>query len=260
MAETMIPILFEDTEMLVINKPAGITVNRSDTTKNDTIQDWAEEKLKISSKGQSSSEDDKPIAENVYANAFYDRGGIVHRLDKETSGVLVIAKNPEAFLAVQHQFKERKVEKKYQALVHGIVTPAIGEIRAPVGRLPWNRTQFGIVAGGRDSVTLYKRLAVYELPRTRGGLERGSLLELTPQTGRTHQIRVHLKYIGHPIFADFLYAGRKTARDDRKFLERVFLHAQSLSFSHPKTGEVISLRAPLPVELENVLLSLKRVE
>lgn len=244
-------ILFEDDDLLIINKPAGITVNRSETTKDDTIQDWAENYLHIAGGLEHNAGE---------GNDFYDRGGIVHRLDKETSGVLVLAKSPEAFLAVQGQFKERVVLKKYLALAHGIVTPAQGEIKAPVGRLPWNRTQFGIVAGGRDSVTFYERIGIYDLPEKGGGKEKGSLLELTPHTGRTHQIRVHLKYIGHPIFADFLYAGRKTAREDRKLLERVFLHAQSLSLLHPKSGERIEFKAPLPPELENVLAKLKRVE
>lgn len=268
MIDNKIIILFEDSELLVINKPAGITVNRSDTTKGDTVQDWAEKYLKIRSTKLESR--NNPEIQNAndqkdfeFRNSdfeFLSRGGIVHRLDKETSGVLVLAKTPEAFAAVQQQFKDRVVEKTYQALTHGIVTPAIGEIKAPVGRLPWNRTQFGIVAGGRDSVTFYKRLAVYELPGKGSEREKGSLLELSPQTGRTHQIRVHLKYIGHPIFADFLYAGRKTARNDRKLLERVFLHAQSLSFLHPGTGERMFFNAPFPDELASVLSGLKKVE
>lgn len=244
-------IIFEDEDLLIINKQAGITVNRSETTKDDTVQDWSEGYLGIARDGKLSEE---PGAD------FYNRGGIVHRLDKETSGVLVLAKTPEAFAAIQGQFKERVVLKKYLALAHGIVTPASGEIKAPVGRLPWNRTQFGIVAGGRDSVTFYERVGIYELPEKGGGKEKGSLLTLTPHTGRTHQIRVHLKYIGHPIFADFLYAGRKTAREDRKLLERVFLHAKSLSLLHPKTGERQEFNAPLPSELENVLAKLTRVE
>jgi 23S rRNA pseudouridine1911/1915/1917 synthase len=249
MTEIPLQILFEDDQMLVINKHAGITVNRSETTKGDTVQDWSEKYMHLVIPELKDPEND-----------FYDRGGVVHRLDKETSGVLVLAKTPESFVALQKQFKERVVEKKYQALAHGIVSPAIGEIKAPVGRLPWNRTQFGIVAGGRDSMTLYERISVYELPEKGGGKEKGSFLLLSPHTGRTHQIRVHLKYIGHPIFADFLYAGRKTARADRKYLERVFLHAASLSLMHPKTGEKLTFTAPLPEELAVFLSSLKKVE
>ncbi|MDO8461125.1 MAG: pseudouridine synthase, partial [bacterium] len=118
-------------------------------------------------------------------------------------------------------------------------------IRVPVGRLPWNRKRFGVVSGGREAVTKYHVLDKKE--------EQLSILELYPETGRTHQIRVHLKHIGHPIFSDSLYAGRKTARDDRKVLSRMFLHASKISFFHPKTNKLISLENPLPLELKNFL-------
>lgn len=245
-----IPIIYEDNEMIVVDKPAGITVNRAETTKYETtIQDWAEEYTGITyeeSKLKYGDEGYSPIVE------FNKRGGIVHRLDKETSGVLLLAKNPEAFVELQKQFRERTVKKVYQALAHGKVSPAEGEISVPVGRLPWNRKQFGIVPGGRESKTLYRVLKSYENPKTK---EKLTLLELYPQSGRTHQIRVHLKYIGHPIFADFLYAGRKTSRNDRKVLPRVFLHAAGISFAHPKTGEPVSYESPLPEGLSKLLES-----
>lgn len=251
-------ILFEDDDLLVIDKPAGVTVNKSDTTRGETtIQDWAESKLKIKSENLKAEE----------GNDFYNRGGIVHRLDKETSGILLIAKNPIAFARLQAQFKERMVKKSYLALVHGRLLPPEGEIRAPVGRLPWNRKQFGIVAGGRESVTRYKTIAKFS--RGAGSSSAGqisnktevlSLVELYPETGRTHQIRVHLKYIGYPIFADFLYAGRKTARDDRKLLPRVFLHAAKISFIHPTTHVHISLDCPPPKDLQSFLESLEKVD
>lgn len=251
MQQEPVKILFEDKDFLIVDKPAGITVNRSDTTKGDTVQDWAEKYLQIPQGLEQRDESETD---------FYDRGGIVHRLDKETSGVLVLAKTPKSFAELQRQFKERLVQKKYVALAHGLVTPGEGEIKAPVGRLPWSRKQFGIVAGGRDSITYYKRHNVYTLSSKKGEGEKASLLELTPHTGRTHQIRVHLKYIGHPIFADFLYAGRKTARDDRQFLPRVFLHAQSLSLFHPSSQERMNFIAPLPSELALFLQSLTRIE
>ncbi len=237
----MIPILYEDDDLIVINKPAGIIVNKADTTKGEiTVQDWAEEKLKIK----------KEKLKVEQGDDFLNRGGIVHRLDKETSGILLIAKNPASFLELQRQFKERIVKKTYIALAHGKVVPEEGEINVPVGRLPWNRKQFGVVAGGREAKTKYKVVSskYYEVVK-----DELSLLELYPETGRTHQIRVHLKYIGHPIFGDFLYAGRKTQRDDRKYLSRVFLHAAKISFLHPRTGEEISFTAALPTELENIL-------
>lgn len=239
-------IVFEDREVLVIDKPSGLIVNRSDTTKGEkTVQDWREQEFTIDN---SQLKIDKETD-------FYKRSGIVHRLDKETSGLLLIAKTPDAFIELQRQFKERIVEKTYLALVHGEVIPHTGEINVPVGRLEYNRKRFGIVAGGRESVTEYKVFSIKYLVygKKREAL---SLLELYPKTGRTHQIRVHLKYLGHPIFADALYAGRKTAREDRKFLDRLFLHAAKISFTHPTTKEKITLESPLPVALQEFLDSL----
>ena len=195
---------------------------------------------------------------------FENRSGIVHRLDKETSGILLIAKNPASFLNLQKQFKDRSVKKTYIALVHGEVKPESGEINVPVGRLSFNRKRFGVVAGGREAVTKYKVLSIkyYAVPAGRqvsdGKKEPLSLLELYPKTGRTHQIRVHLKYFGHPVFSDPLYGGRKTSRNDRKLLPRLFLHAAKISFLHPKTNKIISLESPLPQELVNFLLTLSK--
>jgi 23S rRNA pseudouridine1911/1915/1917 synthase len=250
-----IPILYEDDDLLVISKPAGITVNRAETTRYEiTVQDWAEEKLGIK-KQEAESKEHKKYGEEGWDPSldFYNRGGIVHRLDKETSGVLVLAKNPEAFSNLQKQFKERTVKKVYQALAHGKIDPEVGEINVPVGRLPWNRNRFGILPGGRESKTLYKVLHIYQNPKTKELL---SFVELYPQSGRTHQIRVHLKYINHPIFSDFLYAGRKTSRNDREVLPRVFLHAVQISFTHLRTREALTFASPLPEELHTVLASL----
>lgn len=245
-----IPIMYEDGDILVVDKPAGVTVNRAETTKDEmTIQDWSEKhngityqesRIKYGEEGWKAEDE------------FYQRGGVVHRLDKETSGILILAKNPESFVELQKQFRERKVKKVYQALAHGKV-PVEGEIDVPVGRIPWNRKQFGILPGGRESTTTYKVLQYYKNPKTKEVL---SLVELYPQSGRTHQIRVHLKYIGHPIFSDFLYAGRKTARNDRKNLERVFLHASQISFSHPRTKEQLSFTSQLSAELQELLKTL----
>ena len=267
-------VIFEDDYILVLDKPSGITVNKSDTTAGEkTIQDWVEEKFKVqSSKFKVDEETD-----------FYKRAGIVHRLDKETSGILLVAKTPDAFIELQRQFKERIVKKTYIALAHGKVTPEEGIISVPVGRLPWNRKRFGVVAGGRESVTKYKMIRYFDvgsgkmdidslnsrnqdIKNSRSKTSHFSLLELYPETGRTHQIRVHLKHIGHPIFGDALYAGRKTARDDRKVLPRVFLHAAKISFMHPArhasmqgvaggptTGRQVTFESPMPAELQKVL-------
>lgn len=240
-------IIFEDADMLVVNKPAGMTVNRADTTKEErTLQDWVEQHLGLP-KGE-------PRVSDTYnaQEVFASRAGIVHRLDKETSGVIVIAKNVESFQNLQQQFKERNTQKVYTALVHGKVGED-GEINAPIGRLPWNRMRFGVLPEGREALTKFHVQASNFIFNN----EPLTLLELRPKTGRTHQIRVHLKHIGHPIFGDHLYAGRKTARDDREVLPRVFLHASQLSLKHPKTQEDLTFEAPLAEELQNTLNSLQ---
>ncbi len=227
-----IPVLYEDEDLLVINKPPGVVVNRAESVKGETIQDWAEGKLGKFDQLDTLDQD------------FKDRAGIVHRIDKETSGILLIAKHPPAFAELQRQFKERTIHKTYLAIAHGKLVPEIGEIRAPVGRLPWNRERFGIVPEGKEAVTKYKVYKYYK---------DYSVVELYPETGRTHQIRVHLKYINHPIVGDFLYAGRKTARDDRTWAPRVMLHAWKISFTHPKTGETVALEAPIPDDMKRII-------
>lgn len=260
-----ISIIYEDDDILIADKPSGVTVNRADTTRNEqTVQDWAEKKIGIKNQesrinkikaGNSIDNNQQEKAWDPVAE-FYNRGGVVHRLDKETSGVLILAKNPEAFVALQKQFKERIVKKIYTALVHGRIVPGEGEVSIPVGRLPWNRMRFGVVPGGRESVTFYKVIAYYQNSRRN---EFYSYVEFSPKTGRTHQIRVHAKYLGYPIFSDFLYAGRKTAKKDRKILNRVFLHAAKISFIHPSSGEEAHFESPLPAELESVLNQLKKI-
>lgn len=217
-----IPILFEDNALLVIDKPAGIVVNRAQSVKGETVQDWVEK---------------------TYGITIDNRAGIVHRIDKETSGILLIAKTEDAYRDLQRQFKERLVKKTYLAIVHGVVTPPEGEINAPVGRLPWHRERFGIVPGGKESITKYHVLEKGEY----------SVLELFPQSGRTHQIRVHLKYIHHPIVGDYLYAGRKTARSDRTWAPRVMLHAWKLTCAHPVTGQDLAFVAPIPDDMKSII-------
>lgn len=228
-----IKVIFEDNDILVIDKPSGVIVNRADTTKNEfTVQDFLDKRDPLDQSQDKETD-------------FYKRHGIVHRIDKETSGILLIAKNIESFTNLQAQFKERKVSKTYIALVHGRVAQDEGDINVPVGRLPWNRKRFGVLAGGKEAVTHFKVIQKFNKQFT--------LLELNPKTGRTHQIRVHLKYLNHPIFGDLLYAGRKTSRDDRKVLERFFLHAKKITFFHPQTGKSVSFEAELPHELQSAL-------
>ncbi len=237
-----IPILLEDSDLLVVNKPPGIVVNRAESVQGETVQDWAE--VFIKSNEFTPSTDEEKI--------FSERAGIVHRIDKETSGCLLIAKNPVAFVELQRQFKERIIKKTYLAIVHGRVVPQIGEIRAPVGRLPWNRERFGIVPGGKEAVTRY---TVHNSWITPNGKQKEeiSLVELYPETGRTHQIRVHLKYINHPIVGDWQYAGRKTSRSDRVWAPRVMLHAWKVTFTHPTGGARVDVEAPIPDDMNSVI-------
>ena len=230
-------IIFEDNSLLVINKPAGMVVNRAETTKNEeTVQDWVGKNFNFQ-----------------IANCELLRSGIVHRLDKETSGLLIMAKTKEAFENLQKQFKERKVKKMYLALVHGQVEPREGIIEASIARSPFDRKKFGVFLGGREAKTRYKVINNREL---KIGNEKFSLLEIYPETGRTHQIRVHLKFIGHPVVGDEKYAGRKTARKDRKWCPRQFLHAAGISFDHPVTGKRIDLVLELPSELQLAMMKI----
>ena len=256
-------VIFEDNDLLVLDKPAGMIVNRSDTTKGEkTVQDVVEDYLKITNPKLQIPNKSKIPNSNIQNNldfkdsdlVFRSRAGIVHRLDKETSGILLVAKNPQAFINLQAQFKERKVQKTYIALAHGKIEPEVGEINVSVGRLPWNRKRFGVIADGRESVTKYKTINNLQLTIDHEPL---TLLELYPKSGRTHQIRVHLQYIHHPIFSDPLYAGRKTSRNDRKLLSRVFLHASKISFCHPAKNEMVSFESPLPEELNKFLETLE---
>jgi 23S rRNA pseudouridine1911/1915/1917 synthase len=178
------------------------------------------------------------------------RPGIVHRLDKGTSGLIVVAKNDQAHRALQAQFKARQVRKVYLALVDGQVQPPRGRIDAPIGRDPRNRQRMAALAGGRPAVTLYRVLEWFDAghPYT--------LLACEPRTGRTHQIRVHLAALGFPIVGDELYRRRKTPLE----LKRPFLHAQRLGFYLPATGEYREFEAALPPELEAALAHLRGVD
>lgn len=227
-----LPILFEDDSVIVVDKPTGVVVNRSASSPKDTVQDWAEEKLTVSL---------DPETE------FGSRGGIVHRLDKDTSGILVIAKNPQAFELLKEQFKGRTTEKTYLALVHGRVEPNIGKVDAPIDRSPFNRMHFGVFPGGREAQTIYKVQQYFPSY---------SLLEVSPKTGRTHQIRVHMKYLGYPLVADPIYGGRKQSIADLKTFPRLFLHAWKLKIKLP-SGEEKEFLSPLPKDLEQSLGLLK---
>ena len=229
-----IPILYEDDYLMVINKPAGVVVNRGETERGETVADWLENNFQFS-----------------IFNFQNLRLGIVHRLDKETSGCLIIAKTPEAFTELQRQFKGREVKKEYLALVHGKVEPKEGTIKVPIARSHHDRDKFTVVAGGRISETSYEvasQLAINGSPLT--------LLKVFPKTGRTHQIRVHFKYFGHPLVSDEKYGG-SIAAEDRKWCPRIFLHAAKIEFLHPVKKNKISIEAGLPSDLDEVLKTLR---
>ena len=236
-----IPILFQDDDLVIVNKPAGVIVNRANTVREETIQDWIDKNLKLQNSNLKEEEKD-----------FRLRSGLVHRIDKETSGCLIIAKNPQSFFKLQTAFKERLIKKEYVALVHGKLTPNVGEVNAPVGRLPWNRQHFGVVPGGKEAHTHYSVERYYS-----DNLGNNyTLARLAPTTGRTHQIRVHMKYLGFPLVGDYLYAGRKQQDKDRTWCPRVFLHAAKITFPLLQSSEMKTISAPLPLDLNNVLNSL----
>jgi 23S rRNA pseudouridine1911/1915/1917 synthase len=242
-------IIFEDDSLFVVEKPSGWITNDADTTTNQPVlQTWARENFDYPLKGNREMRD-----------------GIVHRLDKETSGIVVIAKTESAFTRLQAEFKNREVTKTYIALLHGRVQRDEtrvkrgdkdgfdGTISVTVGRLPWHRSRFGILSGGRESTTGYKVMEFF--PGNNAG---HSLVEFYPKTGRTHQLRIHSRHIGHAIVSDEFYAGRKTARNDRKWCPRLFLHATSIKFLHPVTGKEVEYKSDLPDDLKDVLLKLKK--
>ncbi len=233
-------VIYQDDQILVIDKPSGLVVNRAKSVRGKTLQDWIEKKFKINSSLRQNREN----YELKIASEFVRRSGIVHRLDKDTSGVMIVAKTLQAFTNLQRQFKQRKVRKKYLALTHGKVEPKVGDIRMPLGRQSENRKKFTVRLGGRQAETKYQVLKI---------IDDLSLVVVTPKTGRTHQIRVHLKHIDHPLVADPIYLGKKRLKQDQTWCPRLFLHAHSLSFFHPQTKKRLIFKARLPEDLHHSL-------
>lgn len=229
----MIPtILYEDESLVVIDKPYGVVVNRAETTKGDTIQDWFVSKYAI------------PEGDSE----FTQKGGIVHRLDKDTSGVMVLAKTEAAYNFLKKQFLERKTQKHYQALVHGVPKQESGLISAPIERHPKARFKFAV---GKD----LSRMAITEWKIVQK-FKDFALLDLAPHTGRTHQLRVHLQHMSHPIVSDPIYGWQKQLADDLAVCPRLFLHAVSLQLVHPVSGEKQTFTSSLPEQLQAVLQTL----
>lgn len=225
--------VFQNQNFIVLDKPVGLTVNRSQTTKGqETLQDYLEKNFE----GIANYCKKNPESE------FAKRSGIVHRLDKDTSGIILIAKTPQSLEILQKQFKEREVKKTYLALVWGKLTQS-GEINAPITRNPFNRSRFGVFLGGKEAQTKY---TVCKNSTARG--KDITLLEVYPETGRTHQIRVHLTYIGHPIVGDSLYSGRKMSKEGLQLFGRLMLHAYKLSFIDPVKKIRQEFKSDIPEE------------
>lgn len=230
-------IIFEDECLVVIDKSTGMVSNDADSVKEETVQGWFTKKYSVFSTQYSVDSE------------FLQKGGLVHRLDKDTSGVMVLAKTEEAYEALKLQFLERKTIKKYVALVHGEMSEASGIISAPIDRHPKDRKKFTISDNlSRTAITEWKVLKQYSV----FGIQY-SFLELTPHTGRTHQLRVHLQSISHPIVSDPIYGWAKKIKDDLKWCPRLFLHAKYLEFTHPISGERVNFEAPLPEDLSQVI-------
>jgi 23S rRNA pseudouridine1911/1915/1917 synthase len=221
-------VVYEDDVMLVVNKPAGLVVHPAPGHPSGTLVNAVLARC-------------PQIAQVGGA----DRAGIVHRLDKDTSGLILVAKDEAARAALQRQFKRRQVGKVYLALVEDHVQPREGIIEVPIGRHKKNRKKMAVVRGGRRARTLYRAIEFFD---------RHTLLEVRPHTGRTHQVRVHLAWLGYPVVGDEVYGHRR----QRLLRGRHFLHAARLRCTHPATGEEMGFEAPLPPELVAVLNRLRQ--
>ncbi len=230
--EIDVEIVYEDDDLLIVNKPSGLVVHPSAGHSDGTLVNA------LLGRGAE-------LAPGGIAGV--QRPGIVHRLDRDTSGLLMVARSDSAQLSLQAQLKARRVKKTYLALVTSIVAAAVGRIEAPIGRDPARRTRMAVTPGGRDSTTGY---------RVRERFAGWTLLELDLITGRTHQIRVHLEAIGHPVAGDSLY-GTGSSRRGPDGLKRLFLHAWRLELTSPSSGRLIRAEAPLPMELEAVLADMR---
>jgi 23S rRNA pseudouridine1911/1915/1917 synthase len=227
-------IYFEDADLAVIEKDAGLVVHPGSGSRTGTLVHG------LTFHFQNLS---------TLGGAF--RPGIVHRLDKKTSGLLVVAKNNVAHARLSKAFQDRDVQKTYIALVHGRVARDTGTIELPVGRHPTARTKMAALKGrGRSAYTEYRVLEHFR---------DFSLLEVRIKTGRTHQIRVHLSAVGHPVVGDDVYGERSYKQFTKKFgsVTRYFLHASDISFTHPTTGMAMKFHSPLPSELQKLLSSIK---
>ena len=229
-------VVYRDDDVIVIDKPAGLVTHPAPGHERGTLVNAL--------LGMEAGEGGLGTA------AGADRPGIVHRLDRDTSGLIVVARNDAAQVSLQAQLKARRVRKTYLALAGGVVNAQLGRIEKPIGRDPRNRMRMAVTAAGKAATTGY---------RVRERFAEWTELELDLITGRTHQIRVHLASIGHAVAGDPVYAGGGVRRGPDG-LERLFLHAWKLEFLSPGSGRLVRCEAPLPDELESVLGGLRAAD
>ena len=221
--EIPIEIIYEDNDIIVVNKPKGMVVHPANGNPDGTLVNAIMAICKDSLSG---------IGGEI-------RPGIVHRIDKDTSGILVIAKNDKAHINLSNQIKNHEVEKTYIAIVRGLVKENEATINMPIGRSKKDRKKMAVVKDGKQAITHFKVLQRYPQDNC-------TLLEVKIETGRTHQIRVHLSYIGYPIIGDTTYSNGK----NKWGIQGQALHAKSLKFKHPTTGEEMYLEAEMPKEMK----------
>jgi len=236
----MLDILFENDDFVVINKPSGISVHGDGKNTEKTISDLFVEQYKQAI----------DVGEPIFSNGIeIKKSGIVHRLDRDTSGVLILVKNQEAYEFLKKQFQDREVKKTYHAIVNGFFKEEKGVTKEPIGRSPndFRRRLAGRGSRGdlREAVTEYKVLKSF----TDADGEKYSLIEVNPKTGRMHQIRVHMKYLSHPIVCDSLYNPDKP---HPKGIERLALHASSVEFTG-LDGKRIKVETTLPSDFQKAL-------
>lgn len=224
-----VDVIYEDSDIIVVNKPKGMVVHPANGNPDGTLVNAIMNICKDSLSG---------IGGEI-------RPGIVHRLDKDTSGLLIIAKNDKAHINLSEQIKNREIIKKYVALVRGIVNENIATIDMPIGRSNKDRKKMAVRKDGKNAVTHFEVMKRYD------GF---TLLDIKIDTGRTHQIRVHLAEIGYPVVGDEVYSNGKNPFG----VKGQMLHAKSLEFKHPITGKLLKLEAPLPEYFENILDELEK--
>lgn len=265
-------VIFKDDHLVAICKPAGMVSMPAKSVSGETVQEWFESWLRENPSSvdwQNLVPADFDSQWGTPQEIFEQRGGVVHRLDKDTSGVMLLARHPAALVGLLKLFRKRAVQKTYRCLVHGKFQIEQGTFTGPIARSSKNRQRFEVAADGRAAVTEYvvekfyphleyaRVAASLDLPtnfKKRVKIYQGfSLVTCKPKTGRTHQIRVHLAAAQHPLVGDQLYTGKKRQQLDTVWCARQFLHAVSLEFVHPMTNQALILESEVSEDLKKTL-------